>query len=92
MGLIGSDPLRTMGTYSFEFSAKESDNLSFATMFVQSNDWFIGPLDEGLPLFRNGVPTSGEITDEMPERKPTSYPGWVLTSLCGNQVQTSAGR
>ena len=68
-GAIGSDPLRTMGTYSFEFSAEEGDNLSFTTMFVQSNDWFIGPVDEGLPLFRNGVqkwhPISGEITDEM---------------------------
>ena len=64
-GAAGPGPLHGMGTYSFEFSAEEGDNLSFTTMFVQSNDWFIGPVDDGLPLFRNGVPISGEITDEM---------------------------
>ncbi|WP_375241952.1 spondin domain-containing protein [Lacinutrix sp.] len=35
-------PIFPSGSYSFTFSANETDNLSFALMLVQSNDWFVG--------------------------------------------------
>ncbi len=53
-------PIFPGDSYSFEFSAEEGDVLSFATMLVQSNDWFIGAND--IDLFENGTAISGEIT------------------------------
>lgn len=52
-------------SYSFEFDAMPGDRLSFATMYVQSNDLFFAPRDTGLSLFSNGTARSGEITDEL---------------------------
>lgn len=51
------------GTYQFSFTAEEGSSLSLATMFVQSNDWFYGFGEEGLPLFNDGVALTGEVTD-----------------------------
>ncbi len=48
-------------TYSFTFTADESGKLSFATMLVQSNDWFFGA--DNINLFSNGTALSGDITD-----------------------------
>lgn len=47
----------------FMVSAKPGDRLSFATMFVQSNDKFYAPAGGGLALFdANGHPVSGDLT------------------------------
>ena len=47
----------------FEIKAKPGDRLSFATMFVQSNDKFYGPADGGIALFdASGKPVSGDLT------------------------------
>ena len=47
----------------FEIKAKPGDRLSFATMFVQSNDKFYGPADGGIALFdAGGKPVSGDLT------------------------------
>ncbi|MEM7118245.1 MAG: spondin domain-containing protein [Chloroflexota bacterium] len=49
------------GNYSFEITANAGDNLSLATMFVHSNDWFFGL--NGLPLFdADGNPRNGGVT------------------------------
>ncbi len=53
-------PVFPGSSYSFDFSATEGDILSFATMLVQSNDWFVGADD--IELFNNGTPISGDIT------------------------------
>ena len=53
-------PIFPGNSYSFEFTAEEGDVLSFATMLVQSNDWFLGAND--IELFENGVPVSDDIT------------------------------
>ncbi len=53
------------GSYMFSFSAEEGESLSLATMFVQSNDWFYSFGGEGLTLFNNGVPVSGEVTEHV---------------------------
>lgn len=48
----------------FEIKAKPGDRLSFATMFVQSNDKFYGPADGGISLFdASGKPVSGDLTN-----------------------------
>ena len=49
--------------YSFTFEATPGEYLSFATMFVQSNDWFFAPSSSGIALFDGADPISGEITD-----------------------------
>ena len=39
--------------------------LSFVTMFVQSNDLFFAPGEEGITLFENGVRSLGDVTDQV---------------------------
>ncbi len=51
--------------YSFSFEAVPGDYLSFATMFVQSNDWFFAPTSSGISLFDGDVPLEGDITDRI---------------------------
>lgn len=47
----------------FTVSAKPGDRLSFAAMFVQSNDKFYAPAGGGLALFdAGGTPVSGDVT------------------------------
>jgi hypothetical protein len=71
----------------FEIQAKPGDRLSFATMFVQSNDKFYGPADGGISLFdASGKPVSGGLTslvqlfdagtekDELPGAGPNQAP------------------
>ena len=49
--------------YTFTFEAVPGDYLSFATMFVQSNDWFFAPASSGISLFDGDAPLEGDITD-----------------------------
>ncbi|MBD3334652.1 MAG: hypothetical protein GF355_03970 [Candidatus Eisenbacteria bacterium] len=52
--------------YEFTFEAEEGMRLSFATMYVQSNDLFYAPSGEGIALFDGqGDPISGDITGEI---------------------------
>jgi hypothetical protein len=44
-------PLLPGNTYSVSFHASIGHKLTFATMFVKSNDLFYGPSDEGIDLF-----------------------------------------
>ena len=60
-GASSPGPLLPGGKYTFTFSAEEGDVLSFATMLVQSNDWFVGGND--IQLFNNGTAISGDITN-----------------------------
>ena len=50
-------------SYSFSFDATQGDMLSFATMLVQSNDWFIGAND--IALFSNGIANVGDLTGRL---------------------------
>ena len=71
----------------FEVKAKPGDHLSFATMFVQSNDKFYAPADGSVALFNAaGEPVSGDLTslvqlydagtekDELPGAGPNQAP------------------
>jgi hypothetical protein len=43
----------------------EGDMLSFATMYVQSNDLFFSPGETGISLFPGGNPVTGDITAQV---------------------------
>jgi len=65
-GSSGPGPLFPGSKYEFTFTAEEDQWLSFATMFVQSNDLFFSIGGEsGIALWNNGVPLSGDITSHL---------------------------
>lgn len=51
--------------YELTFQARPGDRLSLVTAFSASNDWFISPPAEGMPLFNGNLPRWGEITNEF---------------------------
>lgn len=55
-------PLTPGNAYEFEVEASPGDRLSFATMFIPSNDLFYSPNDRGHALFDGEDPLSGDIT------------------------------
>ena len=59
-------PITPGGSYAFTFHAGPGSRVSFATMFVQSNDLFFAPTGEGVQVFdAMGMPLSGDITDQV---------------------------
>ncbi len=73
----GPAPIFPGEKYEFNFKGSAGDILSFATMLVQSNDLFIAP--EGINLFTNGQPISGDITVQLKlwdaKTELNEYPG-----------------
>jgi len=66
VGEVSPGPLLPGGSYEFTFSALPGERLSFATMFVQSNDLFYAPRDAGIFLFDDtNTPIQGDITSEI---------------------------
>lgn len=65
VGASGPGPIGPGGAYEFSFNAKPGMKLSMITMFGQSNDWFYAPKRQGVDLFINGKPLSGDITNEL---------------------------
>ena len=65
VGAAAPGPLGPGASYSFTFTATEGDNLSFATMFIQSNDWFYSFRPDGLSLFEGGSAISGDVTENV---------------------------
>lgn len=61
----GAPPIAPGGAYEFEVEATQGQHLSFATMFVPSNDLFFAPGSEGIALWEGGEPVSGDVTDEI---------------------------
>ncbi len=54
------------GAYEFTFDAGPGMNLTIATMFVQSNDLFYAPGEEGIALWDEaGNPVEGDVTDQL---------------------------
>jgi hypothetical protein len=63
VGGSGPAPAFPGESYEFYVIAKYGDYLNFATMFVQSNDLFIGPKEMGVALFNDKKdPINGDIT------------------------------
>ena len=65
MGAEGGAPVGPAQAYEFNVIAMPGDVLSFVTMFVQSNDLFYAPSEEGIDLFPGGVALEGDITDRL---------------------------
>lgn len=56
-------PLLPGRSYQTVVHGLPGDRVSFATMFVQTNDWFFAPNELGIPLYNeNGTPKSGDVT------------------------------
>ena len=65
-GASAPGPIGPGGRYAFEVEAAPGDRLSFATMFIQSNDLFYTFPGDGLALFdAGGAPVSGDVTDRV---------------------------
>jgi len=59
-----ADAIPPGGNYSFSFHAGKGHYLSFATMFVQSNDLFYAPDEDGIALYNDsGNPLTGDVTN-----------------------------
>ncbi len=65
VGDPGPGPATPGKSYSFSFSATEGQKLTFATMYVQSNDLFFAPNEKGIDLFPNGTALNEDITDQV---------------------------
>ena len=65
VGAGGPAPAMPGESYTFMVTAEPGDLLSFATMFVQSNDLFYAPDDAGLPLFTGTTPVSGDVSSQI---------------------------
>ncbi len=65
-GADGPGPAFPGSAYSFSFEASVGQSLSFVTMFVQSNDLFFAPDENGIALFDDmGHPVEGSVTGHV---------------------------
>lgn len=56
-------PIGSGGAYEFTVHASQGHRLSLATMFVPSNDLFVGANGQGIALFQpSGVPFTADAT------------------------------
>lgn len=65
VGAMNPGPATPGNSYRFTFNAGEGHNLSFATMYVFSNDLFFAPSGAGISLYEGGQPISGDITSQV---------------------------
>ncbi|NIR46704.1 MAG: hypothetical protein GWN99_20065 [Gemmatimonadetes bacterium] len=66
VGAGSPGPIGPGQAYEFEVSAAPGSKLSFATMFVESNDFFYAPGEAGIPLFeQDGTQVSGDVTSQV---------------------------
>lgn len=67
VGATEPGPIFPGGYYTFSFLASPGDQLSIATMFIQSNDWFYSTTDDNndsIALFdETGAAISGDISE-----------------------------
>jgi len=66
VGAQAPAPIGPGGAYEFEFLGAPGQRLSFATMFIPSNDLFFAPDGDGIPLFdEDGMPVTGDVTAQV---------------------------
>ncbi|MBX0285095.1 spondin domain-containing protein [Haloarcula salinisoli] len=62
----GAPPIAPGGAFEFDVQATPGQKLSFASMFVPSNDIFISPGAGGIPLWpEEGEPVDDDVTDSV---------------------------
>jgi hypothetical protein len=64
-GASAPGPITPGTAYETTISAVPGDRLSLTLMMGQSNDWFYAPAEEGIELFKNGKPISGDISSQL---------------------------
>lgn len=62
VGEMAPGPAYPGGAYGFHVKAVHGEYLSFVTMLVQTNDLFFAPPPEGIALFPDGQPLTGDVT------------------------------
>lgn len=65
IGASAAAPILPGQAYEFTLTATPGMRLSLVTMFGQSNDWFYAADADGIDLFKNGKPISGEVTERF---------------------------
>jgi hypothetical protein len=62
----GAPPIAPGGAFEFEVEAAPGQRLSFASMFVPSNDVFVSTGENGIALRpEDGDPVEGDVTDDV---------------------------
>jgi hypothetical protein len=64
-GSSGPGPAVPGTSYSFEVEVGEGEHLSFATMYVQSNDLFYSPGERGIGVVMDSGMMTGTVTEEI---------------------------
>jgi len=64
-GAMGPGPATPGTSYSFTVKAHDGQRLSFATMYVQSNDLFFSPGPDGIALFDMEMAAHGTVTQSV---------------------------
>lgn len=65
VGATAPAPIGPGEAYEFSFDAAPGSRLSFATMFVQSNDLFYAPGTAGIELFNGTMQVTGDVTSQL---------------------------
>jgi hypothetical protein len=65
VGASAPGPITPGAAYETTVSAMPGDHLSLILMMGQSNDWFYGPAEAGIELFKDGKAISGDITSQI---------------------------
>lgn len=65
VGAAAPGPITPGSAYEVTISAMPGDRLTLTTMMGQSNDWFYGPGESGIELFKDGKPISGDISSQL---------------------------
>ena len=78
---------------AFEFTAKPGERLTIATMFVQSNDLFYAPREEGIALFdaaasQPAATLPRKFCSGMRARRSTRSQAWARTRHCSSLPPT----
>jgi hypothetical protein len=60
----GAPPIAPGGAFEFEMAAEPGQRLTFASMYVPSNDVFVSA-PSGLELFDDGEPVDGELSGDV---------------------------
>lgn len=65
VGASAPGPIGPGAAYEFTITGKPGMKLSMTMMFGQSNDWFYAPPAQGISLFDNGKPISGDVSSKF---------------------------
>jgi len=65
VGAGAPGPATPGDSYSFTFDAVPGQRLTFATMYITTNDLVFSPIEAGVDLYPNGEALTGDITNQI---------------------------